>query len=251
MNPLQQKSILDFVSATTKQKKRRIEGDEDEHEDSLAETLLPLLTDIASIKPTVEDTNKVVKTLKKEQTALKQTVNANTKSIADLTTRMNVIDQRYYEAMMEISGIDADVLEATRNTLTSYTLGVIKKTSPNVNGSHVEFAYIRKLKVGQGEKSIIVVKFSSKSTRLTVMIDRRNAKLKDGIYFNEVLTSAGRKLLFEARKLRKEGKLLHVWTRDGAVCVRKNEEAPMKKILSITDLTAVFTNQPAEPGTNA
>lgn len=252
MSELQQKSILDFITQKKeKNKKRKHEEDDEDSDDGLVETLLPILTDLASIKPTVEDTNKVVKNLNKEQAALTKTVNNNTKSIANLSTRMNIIDQRYYEAMMEICGISPATLEATKNTLAPYTLEIIKRTSPSITSSHLDSPYIRKFKVGQGqgEKAVIVVRFYSKSARVMVMSDRRNAKLNDGIFFNEVLTRESRSLLFEARKLKKEGKLQHVWTRDGTICVRKTEGAPMKKILSTSDLLSAAGNQTSAPQT--
>lgn len=243
-----QQTILELFRKGSEGKKRRLVEVVGESGDDSADPLLPLLTEIASIKPTVEDTNKVVKNLQTNHAALSRTVNDNSKAILNLSSRINIIDQRYYESMMEISGVGPATIENAKDNLHAYALEIIQTTSPSITASHFDKPYVRKFKVAAGEKVVIVLRFYSKSVRVMVMAARRNAKLNDGIFFNEILTSANRALSYEARKAKKEGKIAQVWTLDGTVCVRKTEGAPMKKIFSITDLTDVCATTTAHTG---
>lgn len=232
----QQSSIIDYLLGPNNSKKRK--GDETMDEDENARhQLQALLTDLATIKPTVEDTNTVVKSLQQSQAAIKEDVKKNSARIDDLATRVNAIDQRQYEAMIEISGVKTELLNAHKNNISSYARDIVNKLpSVNLTPSQIEFAYIRSFATKGIQRSVIVVKFCNKTLRSKIMEEKRKTKSSDGVFFEEVLTSTNRALKFEARQLKKNGKLCHVWIRDGIICVRKSEGSPVIKIRTPDDL---------------
>ena len=62
----------------------------------------------------------------------------------------------------------------------------------------------------------VIASFTSHSTKNAIM--RNGGKLKGSrIYVNEDMTRIRGKIAWEARQLRREGKLLDTWTRDGII----------------------------------
>lgn len=179
---------------------------------SLTVEIFPMQTEIASTRPTVEDTSKVVKPFHKDQTLLKETASINSQNVIDIQTRMNIIDQHYYESMSETSGTEVNIFEPMKGDMLEPTLQIIQETSKNVTAVSIKSTKIRKFKVTAGVKAFIVAKFYSKITKTSVMDDRKKSKLNDGLFFNEIPSNTNRSSLFEARKLKKEGNLCHEWT---------------------------------------
>ena len=71
----------------------------------------------------------------------------------------------------------------------------------------------------------VFVKFCSSTFRDTIYKKRKLLMSRDHpIYINEDLTQYRSQLFFEARKLRKRGKLFGVWTQNGNVMAKVNED---------------------------
>jgi len=105
----------------------------------------------------------------------------------------------------------------------------------------------------KGNKPIIV-KFASHKTRTSLYKARvtlRNIKLpnlfpgthspesKDRISIYESLTSYRKTIVKEANKMRRDGELLKVWTKDGQIYVKTSPEARPIRIMELDDLKSV------------
>lgn len=232
-----QTSMTDYITKTA-EKKRKLSGEGDD--ESILARIEPMMAEIAAMKPTIDDTNSVVKSIKIDQASLAKKVTSNTQKIKENSTKLNVMEQRYYETTIEISGVNKTSLEARQNDLTNFVVNLVNKL-PNVhiNANQIEKPYARVIKTKPEASTIIIVKFLSKSVKAVVMEAKRKSEVKDGVYFNEVMISAYRTLHYEARKFRKEGKIHSVWVRDGIVIVRGVEGGPAKKVFTAADLEAV------------
>ena len=105
----------------------------------------------------------------------------------------------------------------------------------------------------KGNKPIIV-KFVSHKTKISLYkarINLRNMKLpnlfpgthspesKDRISIYESLTSYGKKIANEANKMRRDGELLKLWTKDGQIYVKTSPEGRPIRIMELDDLKSV------------
>ena len=88
----------------------------------------------------------------------------------------------------------------------------------------------------------MLVKFANYPSRDAVIKTRSSLKeTLPGVYTNEDLTQQKAKLLYEARKLKKNKKIIDCWTVDGRLvvkdCVRK-----IHTVVDITDLNRVASS---------
>ena len=68
----------------------------------------------------------------------------------------------------------------------------------------------------------VIASFTSHNTKSAIM--RNGRKLKGSrIFINEDMTRIRGKIAWEARQLRRDGKLIDTWTRDGIIFVKKTE----------------------------
>jgi len=62
---------------------------------------------------------------------------------------------------------------------------------------------------------------------------------KDRISIYESLTSYGKKIANEANKMRRDGELLKLWTKDGQIYVKTSPEGRPIRIMELDDLKSV------------
>ncbi len=80
----------------------------------------------------------------------------------------------------------------------------------------------------------VIASFTTHNTKSAIM--RNGRKLKGSrIYINEDMTRIRGKIAWEARQLRRDGKLIDTWTRDGIIFVKKSEN----NVKSFTAITAL------------
>lgn len=94
----------------------------------------------------------------------------------------------------------------------------------------------------------IVVKFVQRSDNEKVMNKRREKKrdfttrhlglpMDTPIYQNDSLSPSRRRLLAQARQLRKDSGYKYIWLRNGNILLRKEENGPVVQIRSQADLS--------------
>ncbi|XP_046677264.1 uncharacterized protein LOC124365334 [Homalodisca vitripennis] len=96
----------------------------------------------------------------------------------------------------------------------------------------------------------IVVKFVRRTDKEELMKKRREKKrdfstrhlgltMDIPVYLNESLSPARRRLLAQARQLRKERGYKYIWLRNGNILLRKEEKAPVVEIRTQADLNGL------------
>lgn len=95
----------------------------------------------------------------------------------------------------------------------------------------------------------IIVKFVSRLDKEELLRRRRvkrnlstrhmNLRVDQPVYINESLTPARRKLMAEARQVKREKNIRFLWVRNGKLFMRKEESAPVIHISCQADLTKV------------
>ncbi len=86
----------------------------------------------------------------------------------------------------------------------------------------------------------VVVRFQSREKRNLVYRCRRNMPRDDPpIYINEDLTLIRSKLFYDARRMKKTGKVSSVWTQEGNVVLKINDSSELLQIRTHDDLRDV------------
>lgn len=191
---------------------------------------------------------------KKEETIVKATEELSIlrKENQELKDILNETDQFTKINCLEITGVPvvgrSEDVFATAQTLAA---GVGFSLQDNM----VDCCYRKRstnLKP-QLEKSIVIrfLKNSDKQELLRCRKIRRNYSTKDlntefiskyvkqhdSIYFNDVLTNYNRILFYKAKQFQKDNSIKFLWTKNGNIFMRKNEESNIIKIKSNRSFT--------------
>ena len=83
----------------------------------------------------------------------------------------------------------------------------------------------------------VIVRFSSRDKRNLIYRCRRNMPREDQpIYINEDLTQRRNKLFYDARSMRKSGRLAAVWTQEGNIIIKTSESSDPVAVKTNSDL---------------
>ena len=103
-----------------------------------------------------------------------------------------------------------------------------------------------------GKSRDIIVKLSTFRVRQRLYTARKKLKTHgyEGVFINEDLTKHRSGLLFKARTLVKERRLIGAWSSNGTILIKDNEET-VERILNNEELTAYekATPRPADDST--
>ena len=103
----------------------------------------------------------------------------------------------------------------------------------------------------EGQTTDIVIQFTKKSTRDTLLKQREKIPGTTNpvarMYINEDLTEYRQKLLFDARKMVKSGKIKGAWSQHGNVMKLRKDDGP----IAVKDYKELRTQEESEmPGYN-
>lgn len=94
---------------------------------------------------------------------------------------------------------------------------------------------IKSFLVKKTNKKIMKIKFHNKNDRDSIIKIKKKFR-ESGIFVNENLTRKNQDIFKAARLLKKENKLKFVWTFDGCVMVKKDENGDRIKLKELKDL---------------
>ena len=200
--------------------------------DNLCLCLIEALQDTAVIEKIKEITRKdreeiadlAVQKYAQRIKRLEDHIAAQDKKIKDMEEVMNSLeakldDQEQYSrrTSVRISGIKETPTENVREEATKVftTLGL----NPSINRIH---------RVGpkaEGTVRPVLVQFTDFPDKDAVMKKRRDLSTKmPNIFINEDLTRKRSKIMYEARRKKREGNIKGVWSADGRICIQDNEK---------------------------
>ena len=141
------------------------------------------------------------------------------KRVQTLETQRDADDQFSKRNFLRISGVE----ESTGENPDSLVMNICNTLKTGLSFDDIDRCH-RVGKPKENGSRDILVKFISYRTRQKLYIKRTDLKKTEhglrGTYINEHLTQKRSKLLFEARKLAGNGKVLGAWSADGTILVK-------------------------------
>ncbi|XP_046685216.1 uncharacterized protein LOC124370954 [Homalodisca vitripennis] len=188
----------------------------------------------------IEDYLREIEQLKSENVALK-------KHVVVLETRIEDLENYSRRNCVEIQGIP----EEKEEQVSELVKKVGKALDVNITDSMIDACHrIGKKTSERNQARGIVVKFVRRTDKEELMKKRREKKrdfstrhlgltMDIPVYLNESLSPARRRLLAQARQLRKERGYKYIWLRNGNILLRKEEKAPVVEIRTQADLNGL------------
>ena len=232
----------------------------------IKESLNSICKDLNDLKNNRNEDKDNVKTLIAKVNDLEHLVKQKNDKIVQLEDRINDLEQYTRRDNLVISGlkIKKSYSRAVRNGNRTLTRSENKPTGiptePSTdeenqstetqvidffheNGIEIENSEIsacHMLKVNN-QKSVpnIVVRFVNRKSKIRLLKDGKKLRGKK-VYLNEHLTKKNEELAWQARTLRKKGKISATWTRNGLIYVKTHGESDLERnvfvIRNISDL---------------
>lgn len=166
-------------------------------------------------------------------------VDVNATRLEQNTKAINYLNQKELENKIDIIGAQwPESIEKER--IKEEVLKVMIKYNIDLDISKIKTAYLKNIK--QLNIKIMVVEFNDFETKLKVLKEKRQSKIRDGIFFDNSLTPMNGKLMSSARKIAKEKKF-KVYLNYNRICVKKSN-GNIKWIESEADLEIVSSWNP-------
>lgn len=177
-----------------------------------------------SVQNVIALMNADLEEVKKVNVDLQQQNDKLTRTVLNLQTQMDDIEQYSRRNCLRVAGIKEDASENTDTVILKLAgdMGV-NLTLADIDRSH---------RVGRpgnpsGRPRHIIVKFTTYRARAAIYRNRRTMManpLLNNIYVNEDLTAYRSELLFRARQAVKQKQLLGAWSYDGRLYVRDKRD---------------------------
>ena len=155
-----------------------------------------------------------------------ETIRKLTSRVASLESQLEGQEQYSRRNCITISGLK----EQPEETIINKTLDLFNTRmalQPQISPEDIDRTHrIGKMDVNRGPRQVIV-KFTSYRARERVVSARTTLRsstvqLQDALFINEALTPQSSKILYQLRKMKKDGEIKNVWTNDGTFVVIDN-----------------------------
>lgn len=225
------------VLGEIQQEQKRIVADFNKSYEALDATMNVNTTTLTDGMGRIEEFIKEIDKLKSENTFLKTKVET-------LEARVEDLEMYSRRNCLEIQGVPEENGESV--------VEVVKKV-----GSALDFVIedtmidachrIGRRTAGRDQPRGIIVKFVRRTDKELIMKRRRDRKrdfstrhldlpMDNPIYLNDSLSPARRRLLAQARQIRREKGFKYIWLRNGNILLRKEEGSPVIEIKTQADL---------------
>lgn len=192
-----------------------------------------------------KELKKEVSALKKENSDIKAKLVATEKCAQNAMVKVNEVDNHLRLNNIELHGVSLDEKEDASKV----AMRVIKIVDPSATEKDLEL--VRRVgnptkKDGSRRQDMpILVKLRSRDQRMHIMRNRKQLAGKDfnaigvkanKVFINENLTSFSKSLFYQANILRKNNGWKYIWTTNGSINLRKNDESRVLFVRSEEDL---------------
>ena len=198
---------------------------------------------LRGLNENIDQLNTKIDSLTTENKALKEDNEKLKTSVSRLEGEAEAAEQYSRRNCIRVSGVRETVNENTDEIV----LDMSRALSLELNISEID----RSHRIGRRTESKprdIIVKFSTYRVRQRVY--KARTKLKDsgyaGVFINEDLTKYRSTILYRARKLVKERRILGAWSSNGTVLVRDNNDG-VHRLMKEADLSAFLNARPRNP----
>ncbi len=143
------------------------------------------------------------------------------------------LEQQSKMKNLRIAGISEENGEDLEEKIIDIVQDQLNLTSIDI--SDIQTAY-RLGKATHSKARDVIVKFREEDTRNLIYKCRRNMPSEANTYINEDLTITRGKLYYDARQLRKAGKIFSVWSQGGRIIIKMTEFSDPRPVESYKEL---------------
>lgn len=172
------------------------------------------------------------------------------KKVLSLEEKVNKLEQKELLNCIDIVNVPDMKKESVKeNVKKLLSVGL----NENISDDEISSCYIKKVKAkNDTQLNIVCVKFKSRHSKMRIMnkIRKNKSNLNTNIlnekgvgkkiYVNEALTFNNRKLMHQAKILKKNGKCKFVWLKNSVVNLKINYDDKAIQINSVEDLKNIF-----------
>lgn len=203
---------------------------------SLEEKIDRLLFENTKLNNAVQDLIMMVNEMRAE-------LSKKDKEIQQLKDEIHEFEQHSRCEYLEIHNVPGDNLE-NQDKLEEMTVRVVKSLGIELERQEIEAIHRIPTK-NTTKPNPIIVHLASRKKRNTILAAKRgktiyqnsitgNRNHKEKVYINESLSKYHKTLLYKTKQAAKEYK--YVWTKDGKILVRKDDNAKVKRIRNENDI---------------
>ncbi len=121
-----------------------------------------------------------------------------------------------------------------------FEIATKKLNLQTISESDIDLCY-RMGKANESKTRDVILRFGCREKRNLLYRCRRNMPREDRqIYINEDLTTRRNKLFYDARSLKKSGRLAAVWTQEGNIVIKTSESCEPVAVKTQMDLKNVL-----------
>jgi len=166
--------------------------------------------------------------------AVQQLQAACTQSKEDI----NDLEQYGRRECLEFKGL---VYKENENT-DDLVIAVTKKMNLNIKKEDISVSHRLRKATSEEPKPTIIARFCSRKTRDLIYYNRHKLKTynmsspSESLFVNESLTRTNRSRFNQCLKFKKDNNFKYIWTKNGAILLRKNDGASVITIKSDKDL---------------
>lgn len=166
------------------------------------------------------------------------------KLLQQLTTKFDEMDRLSRLDLLEFHGLPKTASENVENLVAK----VISKMDIHINDPDILYAHRKyQPRAGDSKPPPIIAKFCSRKLRNKVYESRsklrqstnQSSPVNSKTFIVESLTEKNRDLFFKARELKKQTDFMYLWTKNGKILAKKNQETSHLLIQNEADLQKI------------
>ena len=181
-------------------------------------------------------------TIKKQQIETNKMMEENQHKLNDNVARTNEMDNFMRFNTLEIHGVPYQEGENIDNI----SMNILKVVDDDITPKHVQSSF--RTKSINSKSGIIITKLASREKRIDIF--RKKKKLAgfdfkriglntNQVFINENLCQATKYLFFKANQLRKQHAWKSIWTYNGVIKLKRNENSSIVSIKNENDLSKI------------
>ena len=207
-----------------------------------------LTNDVDSLNNLQQVSDVSIEQLQTDLNTIEQMCDKN-KGIHDICRKIDELEQQNKLKNLRIFGLKEEKEENVQQKLLEFA-----KTELEIELQHgeIEARRMGKVRPENLQPRDILVTFNNQTLRNAVYRKKKLLRERNvPVFINEDLTTKRSLLFFQARQLRKRGKLFAVWTQEGNILIRTGPESNPKSVNNIDDIKTILNEECSNGDTNS
>ena len=185
----------------------------------------------------------VIQRLQDDNNLLREKIALLEKRVEDAESHSHLLEQYGRRNNIEIEGISDTVSD---ENLESKVISILSEIDVNVESNDIEACH----RIGKSSPKRSIVRFVNRKVCKTALKNRKKLRLVDAsklglpgrsrLFINENLSPYFNKIAYQCRRLKREGKIMKVYSHEGIVHIVRSVQEKPKKIIHMSDLKDMF-----------